>query len=126
MNFGKLLAIQLNKRYTVRRVIQPAKGMANMDEINSYIDVCLIDEYAEGDFVNGYSLDVDSLPENERANFLDRLMQEDTAVRDFVLFHMQKLINARLPEREAVDRQHAGLRLVRLSNGDTQLVRSAW
>jgi hypothetical protein len=107
-------------------IIQLAKGMANMDEINSYIDVCLIDEYAEKDFENGYSLDVDSLPENERANFLDRLMQEDTTVRDLVLYHMQKLIDERLPEREAEDRQHAGLKLIRLSNGDTQLVRASW
>jgi hypothetical protein len=102
---------------------QLAKGMANMKEINRYIDVCLIDEYADKDFANGYSLDIDSLPDHERANFLDLLMQHDTNVRDLVLYHMQKLIDERLPERELEDRHGSGFKLIRLSNGDTILER---
>ncbi len=93
-----------------------------MKELNHYIDICLIDEYADKDFNNGYTLDVDSLPEHERANFLDELMKHDTAVRDLVLYHMQKLLNKRLPECEAKDRDAAGLKVIRLSNGDTRIV----
>ena len=81
-----------------------------MKELYKYIDVCLIDEYAEGNFEDGYSLDIDSLPKNEISNFLDRLMQEDTTIRDFVLSHMQQMINERLPIREVdyrFDRQGA-------------------
>lgn len=98
-----------------------------MKELNRYIDICLIDEYATKSFTEGYSLDVDDLTEHERDNFLAELMKHDTAVRDLVHYHMQKLIDERLPECEAEDRRHAGLKLVRLSNGDTQLVRaSTW
>ncbi len=89
--------------------------------LDQYIDLCLVDEYADKDIENGYSLDVDSLPEHERANFLDKLMQEDTSVRDFVLFQMQKLIDERLPECQADDMLHAGIRRVQLSNGDSYL-----
>jgi hypothetical protein len=96
-----------------------------MKELTSYIDICLIDEYADKDFENGYSLDVDSLSEHERSNFLDLLMKNDTAVRDFVLHNMQKLIDERLPECEANDRSHAGLRLSQRSNGDSYLERCA-
>jgi hypothetical protein len=97
--------------------------MANMKELNRYVDLCLIDEYADKDFENGYSLDVDSLPEHERDNFLNELMKHDTTVRDLVLFHMQKFIDERLPECESNDRYHAGLKIITLSNGDTRLVK---
>jgi hypothetical protein len=75
-----------------------------MKEINSYIDRCLIDEYATKSFDEGYSLDVDDLSEHERSNFLDVLMKHDTNVRDYVLFQMQKLIDQRLPQVEVEDR----------------------
>jgi hypothetical protein len=75
-----------------------------MKEINSYIDRCLIDEYATKNFDDGYYLDVDDLSEHERSNFLDVLMKHDTNVRDYVLFQMQKLIDQRLPEVEAEKR----------------------
>ena len=93
-----------------------------MKTLNHYVDICIIDEYADKDFQNGYSLDVDDLSEHEKANFLDELMKHDTAVRDLVHYHMQKLIDERLPECEVKDRQHAGLKLITLSNGDTRLV----
>lgn len=93
-----------------------------MKELHRYIDTCLIDEYADKDFHNGYTLDVDSLSEHERSNFLDELMKHDTTVRDLVLYHMQKMIDERLPECEAKDRDHAGLRVITLSNGDRQIV----
>jgi hypothetical protein len=50
-------------------------------------------------------------------------MQEDTTVRDLVLFHMQQLINSRLPECESNDREAKGFKTIRLSNGDTYLTR---
>lgn len=90
-------------------------------ELDRYIDLCLIEPYAEKDIERGYSLDIDSIPEHERANFLDAIMQEDTTLRDLVLFHMQKLINDRLPECEVNDREAKNLRLIHLSNGDTYL-----
>lgn len=68
--------------------------------VNQYIDLCLIDEYADKDHVNGFALDLDDLPKHEIDNFLDVLMEDDTAVRDLILSHMQKLIDERLPERE--------------------------
>lgn len=98
-----------------------------MDGLTRYIDICLIDEYATKSFTNGYSLDVNDLSDNEKENFLAELMKYDTAVRDLIHYHMQQLINKRLPECEANDRAHAGLRLVNLSNGDTRLERGvAW
>lgn len=96
------------------------KRTLTMNEIDSYIDVCLIDEYADKDFNEGYQLDVDSLSEHERSNFLDLLMKHDTTVRDLVLYNMQKLINERLPECELKDRNRAGIKLIRMSNGDTR------
>lgn len=98
-----------------------AKRKLAMDEIESYIDHCLIDEYADKDFYHGYTLDVDSLSEHEKANFLDLLMRNDTSVRDLIHHHMQKLIDDRLPECEAKDRQNAGFTLIHLSNGDVQI-----
>lgn len=89
--------------------------------LDRYIDVCLIEPYAEKDIERGYTLDIDSLPEHERDNFLDMLMKEDTTVRDLVLFHMQQLINTRLPECEVNDREAQGFRTIHLSNGDTYL-----
>lgn len=74
-----------------------------MQQLHNYVDICLIDEYANKDFENGYSLDLDDLSENERENFLKELMQHDTAVRDLVHYHMQKLIDERIPECEFRD-----------------------
>lgn len=99
------------------------KRNLTMDEIDRYIDMCLIDEYADKDFNAGYSLDVDSLSNHTISNFLDLLMQHDTTVRDLVRYNMQKLIDARLPEREVHDRENVGLTLVHSSNGDTSLHR---
>lgn len=66
-----------------------------MNNIHTYIDKCLIQEYGVPT-KNGYELDLDDLPENEIHNFLDCLMSDDTSVRDLVKFHMQQLINKRL------------------------------
>lgn len=73
-----------------------AKRILAMKELYNYVDICLIDEYADKDFENGYSLDIYDLSENERENFLRQLMLHDTTVRDLVAFEMQKLINKRL------------------------------
>jgi hypothetical protein len=94
-----------------------------MDSLNQYVDLCIIDEYADKSFTEGYSLDVDSLPDNEISNFLDELMKRDTTVRDYVRHCMQQIIDSRLPECEVNDRSNAGLTLVHLSNGDTRIER---
>ncbi len=93
-----------------------------MNKINSYIDRCLIDEYAHKSFKNGYSLDLDSLPEHEIYNFLEKLMENDTKVRDLVRYEMQQLIDNRLPEVEAEDRKASGYRIVR----DYQTGETSW
>jgi len=70
-----------------------------MENINNYIDTCLIQEYAiPNRELNSFELDLDDLPEIELDNFLHRLMQEDTTVRDVVHHHMQRLIENRLRE----------------------------
>jgi hypothetical protein len=74
-------------------------------QLQKYIDLCIIDEYAEKDLKMGYSLDVDSLPEHTKSNFLDELMSNDTTVRDLVLHHMQEMINKRLEKLEERERQ---------------------
>ena len=94
-----------------------------MDSLNQYVDLCIIDEYADKSFSEGYSLDLETLPENEISNFLDELMRQDTNVRDYVRHCMQQLIDSRLPECEVRDRDNAGLTLVHLSNGDTRIER---
>ena len=90
-------------------------------KLEQYIDLCLIDEYADKSFAHGYSLDLDNLPDHEVENFLDHLMKNDTAVREYVRIKMQEYIDARLPECEAEDRRHAGISLRYRSNGDTYL-----
>jgi hypothetical protein len=94
------------------------KRNLTMDKIERYIDVCLIDEYAEN-----YLLDVDSLPKHDISNFLELLMAHDTAIKDFILHNMQKMIDARLSHREIHDQHNAGLTFLPLSNGDTLLQR---
>ena len=70
-----------------------------MENVNNYIDKCLIEEYGvPNNALNSYELDIDDLPEFEKDNFLSRLMKEDTTVRDMVYFHMQRLIEKRLCE----------------------------
>jgi hypothetical protein len=91
------------------------------NNITSYIDRCLIDEYANKLFYRGYSLEVDEIPKAEILNFLDLLMAHDSALREAVLDHMQTLIDKRLSAVEIKDRASAGLKLVQLSNGDKQL-----
>lgn len=98
--------------------------MTNMKDLNKYIDNCIIDEYATKSFSEGYSLDIDDVPETEISNFIDELMKRDTNVRDYVLHSMQQLINERLRERESDERYDSGLRLIRLPNGDTRLQRA--
>lgn len=71
-----------------------------MRELNKYIDRCIIDEYAHKDREGSLELDISDIPPNELSNFLSRLMDEDTTVRDFVRDQMQKLIDERIPEVE--------------------------
>ena len=89
-----------------------------MSTLNHYIDICLINEYADKDLFVGYSLDVSSISEHDRNNFLDQLMQHDEAFKDIVLDYMQEAINKSLVDRECEDRDSANLMIKQYSNGD--------
>ena len=69
-------------------------------ELNSYIDVCIIDEYAKKDCEGYLALDVCNIPDNDIENFIRRAMQEDIKLRELVYMQMQKMIDERLPEVE--------------------------
>ncbi len=70
-----------------------------MEETYTYIDRCLIEQYGiPNRELNSYELDLDDLPDNEISNLLDRLMHDDSNVRDLVRSHMQILIDQRLRE----------------------------
>ena len=73
------------------------KGMTNMKPtIQKYIDRCVIDEYANKDYLNGFHLDVTDMSKHDQNNFLDLLMNQDDVLRELVLDRMQELINERL------------------------------
>ncbi len=93
----------------------------DIDSSTKYLDICIIDQYAEKSFEDGYTLSVDDIPEHEISHLLDRLMKEDTNVRDLVLYHIQKMIDVRLPEKEVEDRDASNIRMTRPSNGDYRL-----
>ena len=72
-----------------------------MNDINNYIDRCLLDEYASKHSLDGISLDIDSVPKHEIKNLLDLLMENDTYIKEMVLSEIQYLINKRIPDYEA-------------------------
>lgn len=76
--------------------------------IRSYLDHCLLDEYAFKSRHDGYSMDVSDLPENEIANFLDVLLKHDPVMRELVHDRMQDVIDERLPIYESHDRYARG------------------
>lgn len=70
-----------------------------MDEVYSYIDHCLIEEYGTPNYeLNAFDLDIDDVPEREIENVLDRLIRSDCGLRDTVHNYIQDLINQRLRE----------------------------
>lgn len=81
-----------------------------MTTLNRYIDRCLIDEHAIKDYLDGYSLDVASLPKHERLTFLQTLFEHDDVLQEMVLDRMQELINQRLPWVESQAKYNSGLR----------------
>lgn len=93
-----------------------------MEELENYVDRCLIDEYAIKSFEDGYYLDVETIPENERLTLVEKMIKEDTGLRDQVLHYMQELINKRLQVVELEDRSDMGFS-VRQDDGDVYLMR---
>lgn len=89
-----------------------------MDQINKFVDLCIIDEYAEKDVFNGYHLDLDDLPETEISNLADLLLEHDTHIRDYVRAYMQELLNDRLRECTLEGRCNQGITLNYRPNGD--------
>lgn len=75
-----------------------------MDDLNKYVDRCLIDEFAYKNLEEGHYLDIENVPPSEQINFLNKLFETDTGLREFALLYMQKMIDERLPEVTALDR----------------------
>lgn len=94
-------------------------------ELNTYIDRCIIDEYAMRTN-DGFQLDVDDLPQHEKLTFLTKLLESDTSLRDSALSLMQNLINERLHDHEVEDLRERGMTRIHLSNGDTRLERQPY
>lgn len=93
--------------------------------IKSYIDHCLLDEYAAKSRHYGYSLDITDLPDNELTNFLDYALKNDPATRELITAHLQELIESRLPLYECEHRYSQGMVPVRDSvNGEVNWIRS--
>lgn len=90
--------------------------------LNSYIDICLIDEYATKD-QDSFHLHIDEIPQPELANYLDRLMTDDEAFKEMVTDYMQAKIEERLPECESKYREDHGLTMTRTDNGDYLILR---
>lgn len=76
--------------------------------IEQYIERILIDEYADKDFKDGYSLAVSDIPILELENFISILFREDPIGRDLILDRIQELIDQRLPFVESKDKYDAG------------------
>ncbi len=85
-----------------------------MNKIYQYIDRCIIDEYAS----HGQSLDITSIPTKERNDLIALLMEEDSTVCDLITYHLQRLVDERIVEKELNDRIDRGIVLNRRSNGD--------
>jgi hypothetical protein len=92
--------------------------------LQKYIDICLIDEYADKDFIHGYSLDVSSLAEYEKSNFLNTLLQHDPIIKEKVLDRMQELIDERIPWYEFQHKYDAGLKpIINKTNGEVTWIK---
>jgi hypothetical protein len=72
-----------------------------MNNLNTYIDRCIIEEYATKSITDGYSLSVDDLPNSELSTLVDRVLDSDTELKEIFLNHIQKLINNRIPYVES-------------------------
>lgn len=88
--------------------------------LNSYIDHCIIDEYAFKSFRFGFSLDASEIPQHDFDNFLDYLVKHDPATREIIEERMQVLINGRLSIMECESRYDKGyIPLTDQINGET-------
>ncbi|MBX4189697.1 hypothetical protein KW791_00145 [Candidatus Parcubacteria bacterium] len=73
-------------------------------QLEKYIDLCLIDQYANKNYCEAYELEVSDLPKDEVISFLDRVLDSDTTLRDLIFIHMQKMVNERMTEVEIHER----------------------
>lgn len=70
-----------------------------MEEVYTYIDHCLIQEYGMPNrHLNCFELDIGDVPDREIENLLHRLLKQDSNMRDLVHSQIQKLIDQRLRE----------------------------
>lgn len=77
-----------------------------MSYIDHYIDLNILDEYADKPFFHGYSLDVSDIPSHELSNLIELLVQRDPAMREIIVGYVQQKIDARIPDFEADHRYH--------------------
>ena len=71
-----------------------------MEKLTQYFDM-IIDEYAHKPVDEGYCLDVEEIPHSELLHLIDKMMKEDTNLRDVVMHTIQKSIDKRLPVFES-------------------------
>jgi hypothetical protein len=81
----------------------------SINPLSKYIDNTIIHEYADKNISQGYSLDISSLTEHEKSNFVHMLMQHDPVFQDQVSERMQELIEERIPFVESQDNYDSGL-----------------
>lgn len=96
-----------------------------MIELERFIDRCIIDEYATKNLEEGYSLDIDQVPEHDQNIFLTKMLEADTNLRNYALNCMQQMIDDRIKEVELEERNYLGFTALRDDHGDIYLERYA-
>jgi len=76
--------------------------------LSNYIEHSIIDEYADKNHFDGYSLHINDLPKNEIENFLSMLFDHDEVTKDLILDRMHELIDSQLPIKECKDKYEQG------------------
>ena len=64
-----------------------------------YMDLCIIDEYADKDLQCGYSIDISDIPIEEIHNLIDVLLTHDMNFRDFIFDHLGDILTRRVNKR---------------------------
>ena len=101
-----------------------AQGATTMNNLNQYIDLMLIDEYADKDILCKYSLAIEEIPSLEKQNFLHELLKHDEILNELIDERMQVLIDKRLEEMESKDRDSMGLTVRYHADGDRYVARA--
>lgn len=71
-----------------------------MEKLNQYYDM-IIYEYADKPTNDAYCLDVEQIPHFELIDLIDKMMKEDTNLRDVIMSKIQQSIDNRIPHFES-------------------------